>query len=512
MLEKSKAERKELSGDEAVTVSKQDILAVLSTKAKDLAHFGPTATKYPTLRKILSSAAQELPPDTRLPGIRDLALCMGSSLVTIQKAVTELIHEGVLYSKPRAGVFVRDQDDISDHPADSFPGSSPQGPGHPFHFGFSFGTDSAKPHQQKFWMELAEQFCQKHPNAYPTLHFGANPPQHTPPLDVYECYNWKITEKNYPAEVNDILDIGGITRAALPVPTTREGQLPLYHRTYFLFYNPELLARLGLPVPTYKTFAAQSAYLDQVAPELARQGFDPKPFSVQEPVTLLGGHISDFLTLFDKDEKNPVPGPELLKATEDLLSFARRCQRASHHHDKLRIMRKEFRKGLLPFFMGYSVDYWEFSQLKLPFSLEAYPTLCCDDTFFLWPRVGTISRHSEQPVESLNLLMFLLRKESQQRFIATGNFGANLVDTEQPKMAADPAWVAEVLKRSSPFELAKNRYYMAINVFGGQVWRSLLEGISAAEVLSHAIQMGHFYLEHQRLNPKNNAPAEQLQA
>jgi ABC-type glycerol-3-phosphate transport system substrate-binding protein len=475
-------------------VSQDEIIAMLALKAHDLAGLRTTAGKIPTLRKILSTAAADLPVDTRLPGIRDLALCLGTSLVTTQRAVTELVSEGILYSKPRAGVFVQDQRKSSQNHVPAFAPSPTQAARHPFRTGFDFGTDSTASYQKAFWEKLAELFCKQHPNTSPALHFEADISQHRSTLDVYERYEWNRHQTD---DLNDIIDIKDFAGSLLPISTTAHGLLPLYYRTYFLFFNRSLLERHGLPQPDYRTFEEQSEYLRKLVPEFRRLGYDPKPYSIQEPVTLFGDQISQFNQLFDGSKSDSRSRSELIAATEKVTSFCELCRYSLKDRNEWMQAHDEFLVGRAPFFMGYSVDYWEFSQKNLPFSLGAYPTLCSDDTFFLWTRAGAVASQSEHPVESINFLTFLLRPEIQKHFASTGNFGANQAENLHPEMAADPSWVTSVFQKSRPFSLAtKEQYYMAVNVLGGEIWRSLLEKVPAAEILDRAIQLGSSYLQY----------------
>lgn len=494
MTGKTKPTASAESGGMAQPISQTKIMAMLSLKARDLANLRATAGKIPTLRKILSNAAADLPIDTRLPGIRDLAQCLGTSLVTTQRAVTELINEGVLYSKPRAGVFVQDQRRSSQSRTASSTPSPVQAARHPFRTSFDFGTDSTAPYQKIFWEELAELFCKQYPNVSPSLHFEANIAQHRGTLDVFERYEWSRHQND---ELKDVIDIADFAGNFLPIPTTAHGLLPLYYRTYFLFFNRSLLERHGLPQPNYRSFEEQSEYLRSLAPDLHRLGYHPKPYSIQEPVTLFGSHTSQFNQLFDESEPDPHKRSELIAAIEKVTAFCELCRYSLKDRDEWMQAHDEFLAGRAPFFMGYSVDYWEFSQKNLPFSLGAYPTLCSDDTFFLWSRVGAVSSQSEHPVESINFLTFLLRSEIQKRFASTGNFGANQAENLYPEMDADPDWLTSVFQKSRPFSLAtKEQYYMTVNVLGGEIWRSLLGKVSASEILDRAIQLGSSYLQY----------------
>jgi len=479
-------------------VSQEEILTLLAGMTKELAGLHATAIKYPILKKILAEAATRLPADTRLPGIRDLALQLGISLVTAQRAVAELTDEGVLYSRPRSGVFVQNQERAASAASASAGGTPSHGTQHPFRAVFEFGTDSVAPYQKKFWEETAELFSSHHPNITPQIRFESRGTEHLQSLDAHERYDRDASAD----EKETLLNIADFAGDLMPVAPLRDRLLPLYYRTYFLFWNRELLERHHLPPPDYRTFAEQTEYLRRIAPELERLGLHSQPYSIQEPVTLFGPQIAQFGRLLHSEHPDPQRKAALAAMLERVLSFCRLLRYSIADRDNWIQARHDFLKGREPFFLGYSVNYWEFSRKQLPFDWKAYPTLCCDDSLFLWPRVGVISSRSDHPVESMQFLLFLLRPEIQQRFAETGNFGAGLTPGLSPAMRADPDWITAALAKSSPFQLpSREDYYMAVNVLGGAVWRSLVEKVSAGDTLEQALQMGRSYLQHRPAKP-----------
>lgn len=57
-------------------------------------------------------AVGELKPGQKMPPVRELALQAGVNPNTMQKALSELEREGLLYSQRTAGRFVAEQEDI----------------------------------------------------------------------------------------------------------------------------------------------------------------------------------------------------------------------------------------------------------------------------------------------------------------------------------------------------------------------------------------------------------------
>lgn len=56
-------------------------------------------------------AGEEFPPGAQLPMMRDIAAAHGVSDITVRKALALLTHEGLIYSRRRAGTFVREHPD-----------------------------------------------------------------------------------------------------------------------------------------------------------------------------------------------------------------------------------------------------------------------------------------------------------------------------------------------------------------------------------------------------------------
>lgn len=501
--------KKKSNTKEGASYSQEEILERLSGMTRELAELRSNPVKYQALKQILATSVEELPAHTRMPGIRDLSVCLGTSLVTTQRAVTELLNENVLYSKPRSGVFVSDH---AAREAGSTAAATPSAPAndHPFRAVFEFATDSVAPHQRKFWEEVASLFSRQYPNVTPALQFVSDVYSSGKSYDAWERYDWNRSRFG---DIDEVLDIADFAGALLGSSPNGGRLLPLYHRTYFMFYNQSLLEKHRLPAPDYRTFATQTEYLQNIAPKLTRLGFNPKPYCTQEPVTLMGGQIKEFCQGVVSGTVSPQARADLVAAIDKLIAYCQLFRYSLKDRNDWMQARLEFVRGQSPFFMGYSVDYWELSQKKLPFELKAYPTLCCDDTFFLWPRIGQISRRSEHPMESMHFLLFLLREEVQKRFADTGNYGGNLTQDFRPETTAAQDWTLDVLRRSVPFHFPNSEgYYLAINVLGGELWRSLVGKVPATETLDRALQMGRSYLKHRPATTSRKAAGEKATA
>ncbi|MBC2603346.1 GntR family transcriptional regulator [Puniceicoccus vermicola] len=460
-------------------------------------------TVQPTFKKILRDTVENYPADTRLPPIRDLGKQLGISLVTAQRIVTELIQDGVLYSRPRSGVFVADRSTPKQPPLrKSYPKEGTTRTPGVFESSFTFGTGSQEQFQQPLWENLIQRFCQKYPNTSPKIEHGQNPSTTT---DAYERLDWN---KDWAGDDKNLLNLSKSAPANLAKRSTPEGLIPLYHRSNFLFYHPKLLKRCGIEPPAYRTFSEQLRFLQEAAPKLEAKGFDPLPYSVQQPITLLGSrHLESYFHLVYDQKTDPSEREEFIRATGEVLQTCRSCQRAPGVNNPIaEENRNRFLRGKeIPFFLGHSVDFWRFTEEKLTTPIQAYPMLSSDDTLFLWPMVGAASSHSKSPVEVLRFLNFLISDEAQASFAKTGAFGADLNPEFSPTTTASPDWFAETLSRSRPMRLASPElFYLAIRILNNELWHALLDHVSVDQAVEEALQLGKVFTLQSRQSSQQN--------
>jgi ABC-type glycerol-3-phosphate transport system substrate-binding protein len=488
-----------------------------SLAARRAARPGPVGNgqgKQPFIKKLLSDSVSEQPAHTRLPPMRELAKILGVSLVTAQRTVTDLIAEGLLYSRPRAGVFVADANESNRMPSSGQPGAdtdAANNPGRrrtagrkiirrgaaqsPFDSCFRFGTESVAEFQRPLWEQLAANFGERYPHNRTEMVFVSDPEDSAHELDAYERLGWNT---QWAGDEDHLLDLRGFAPEELAARCSPQGLLPLYYRTNYLFFNHELLRRCGVQAPAFRTFEGQLAYLRTAAPLLEKQGFDPRPVSVQQPVTLIGTRHMELYFSLARDECGEDKATvlaEFLAAAQAAMELCRQNRRGPGVKSALsREGREGFMNGQAPFFLSYSVDAWLFSESKLSFTFEYIPSLCTDDSLFLWPMVGAVNRWSRHPAECIRFLTCLLGPEAQARFSRTGNFPASLDVADAPAMPCDRAWLAKALARSEPFHLpTAELFYLVINVLNNELWHALLDHVSVEQAVEQAVQLGRSY-------------------
>ncbi|MFA6959442.1 MAG: GntR family transcriptional regulator [Opitutaceae bacterium] len=448
------------------------------------------AVKYTACKQLLTETVSSHPAHTRLPPVRTLAENLGVSLVTAQRVVSELVADGVLYSRPRAGVYVASTQS-TDTPA-SPRGDFANGPS--FESCFTFGTDSRADFQRPLWTGLVERFGERYPNTRAELVFTDNPGDPANRLDTYERLDWNV---NQPGGDDRPLDLREFANEDIASRCDDQGALPLYFRTNYLFFNPEILRRCKIPAPAFHDFAGQSAYLAAAAPLLKKHGFATAPFSVQQPITAMGAdHLALFFSLVESARSHRTGLTAFTEAAARALDFCRLGQRApGFRNPKAQEARVRFMAGQDAFFLGHTVDYWQFSESRLPFPVRCVPTLNTEDALFLWPMIGGVTRRSQRPAESTRFLSFLAGSDAQAEFARTGNFPADPATNPPPATEADAAWITQARAASKPMHLSNpTHFYLAINVLNNELWHALLDHVSVEQAVKEAVHLGRSYL------------------
>lgn len=465
--------------------SKQAITAAIGTaiaaKASTCAGGGRTAPKFPTIKQVLREAVSGFPADAKLPTVREIALSLNTTIVPVQRAILELAGEGVLYTRPRAGVFVG-----KEAPAIE-PGAPPPGAS-PFSADCLFATDSALPFQRQFWQELASGFQQRYRHTRIDIRYAPDSPHRNEGMDAYERSGWS---RHWRPGGDDVLPLEDFAEAGRTGPAVARRFVPLYYRTHLLFFNRNLLRSLGLPLPDFTSFAQQADYLRELAPRLAAAGLEPHPASIQEPITMLGASLDLFLELVRQPAAARAPAA-VARVEADIVRLVDFC--CGLRWDDPSLSRADaFLAGRCPFYLGYSVDFWTARVQPPPFDWGAYPMLRLDDTFTLCPIVGALNRNAAHPVEALRFLAYLGEPGAQRRLVETGNFAATL--DPLPPFAGDPDWLRETLARTRPLYLIdREDYYLAINVLNGELSPAVHAECPGSDSLRQAYGMGSSYL------------------
>jgi hypothetical protein len=457
--------------------------AILARLREAAANAPREHVKFIRVKQALLQAAADASADLKLPPVRDIAAASNVALAPAQRAVKELVEDGILYSKPRSGTFVSGtRPPTATNPAAGLPTKA--GPFAEFHNRVVFATDSGWEFQQRFWRELADRFESLHPNVEIDIAVSAEPDLPAG-RDVYERMIWfdRFPETEVP------LDISRLLAEENPSIATewQTGGLPLYYRTYYLFFNRDLLREMDAPKPDYRNFAEQIEYIKMIG-EMCRQlGLEPRPSSACEPVTLLGRAASDTLEAIHADEQS---------LSENILDAWRQTARLCRlfRYGDAALM-ENFLNGRCPLYFGYGVDLWWLLNHPPSFDWAAYPGLCADDRMFLWPRLGAVSSRSKYPLEATRFLAFL--RESGQAFAGIGEIPANSATVEIPHLCVDKSWYDELIRMSTPWFLQNaTECYLVSSALNNELRQLTLNpGRTAEAAAQRALRLGRAYLQ-----------------
>lgn len=479
----------------AITRDNAAILRTLRASAADINRPERKGGKLAPAKAAILASCANAPNGCRLPPLREMALALGVSIVTIQRAITELTREGRLASRERSGIFYQRNlpgtpEADATAPGQCAPGQcAPKDSDAPHTAGgtlrtteFVFATDSVAPFQRQFWDGVADGFRRASVHLKPQILYAAEKPERDGQCDVCERHN-----HSQPAEAtNRLLRLSDLLTgplAALRHFLLDEHHLALYYRTYYLFLNPQLLHEAGLPLPDYQDFSGQENYLHAAQSKLQRAGL-LMPVSVLTPYTLLGANLVQQI-------RNLLGG---VSSDLDFAPVARFCRllRYDVSHDQ---PLEEFHSRRSPFFVGYSVNYWQLQACPPAFPWLAYPIYRCDDSLYLLPMAGTIRADSRRPLESLRFLQYLLCEPVQAQFQRHGNLCATLqpLPQEQPLDCARLP-LQQAIARSAPSYLSQESDgYLAENIFGGELWQAIIHGLDPAECLRNATAFARHY-------------------
>lgn len=364
---------------------------------------------YPHVKKSVQKAIFHLPPDTKIPSIRQIAKAVGVTTISVQKAINELVAESILYSRSKSGIYTAAKNLSKDTQLGVFP------------YGyFKFATDSMMPYQRPLWDTAAELFSKDyiHVKLRIDYDFTSNYSNDNVNLpDCLECSEWTLNTRT-PEKA--FLPLGDFLEPEIENDNTgliSNCLLPLYYQSYFIFFNPELMRKLKIPLPEYETFGEQFSYV-KIA------GGKTKAFSGD------GLFLTDFNYSAFKDRLFPAfmrnvnaqaPHPE---AGKTLIPVVARLRDLFYQNmiprEKREQTFKKFTEGKTPMLIAGSIEAWRLLSSERKFKLQAWPLLNLDNSCFRLIITGAVLKKTLCPLESVRFLCFLRGNEMQRRFSEVG--------------------------------------------------------------------------------------------
>lgn len=364
---------------------------------------------YPLIKKAVEHALIDIPPDTKLPSIRQIAEKINVTGVSVQKAIRALIAEKSLYSKAKSGIFISGKKYNSNL---NFT--------HDTQGRLSFATDSCLPYQRKLWTCAAESFesgiqMNKAFIDYDFAYDYDKPTVKTP--DALECSEWTLNTRTPEKPFLNLKEF--ITaETALPLSLVKDVLLPLYHKVSCILYVPELLLKYNLKKPSYATYEEQLEYFSTLDVSLRKS--NGTGLIMKQPS----------LTAFSPDDASCFFGELNSKM------FSGECKFLSDRIHKMKSLFagrvvsspdiyadgvKDFCDGRFPVLVCDSGEVWQLLSAMKPESFKAWPLLNMDNECVSMPIAGAVFAATRYPLECIRFLLHLLGSDMQERFSAAGH-------------------------------------------------------------------------------------------
>ena len=427
-----------------------------------------------------------LTAETKLQPEKKLAASFSSTVHVIRKALKQLREEGFLYSRPKFGVFVASRTTEAEPAADTSSLFQPVLDDCP-ELGIRFITQSRLPEQLKLFSSAIEGFRKQFPFCN---------------IDIIQSENGKGITHDIAADT-DIVETGipffysKSSESYLPVREYFPGMLrfseqdpaavPCYYSTNYLCYNPDILASLNCPEPSYSDFNSQQSYLDEVTAKIQAHSM-PLPGTSFSVLSLLG-HFLRAMRMDFNDKK--LTEEEFVRRYQEPVT---RCTSYSRKYGisfpwQANIHVKRFAAGETPFFFVNSSTVLQLRCFFPNLHFRIYPILSLDDTL---PRLTvpfSIRRTTRHPVECVRFLRYLQSEPVQRKFAELGflPLAEEHYHYLPVQMAASKKGAEEI------FFATPEDFYVGINILNVELWNVILFGKSVENALRDAFLFARAY-------------------
>ncbi len=441
---------------------------------------------------------------TKLQSEKALTRIYGCNVYHVRQALQQLKESGLIYSVPKVGAFVAAPE------MDSAAAPLPAAAGLPVSGAIRCRTGSNSPAQRQLWKQLLDELSDRNHFLQVTMDYETAELDRDGLPDVRECSSPLAL---YQQSEMPLLNVRNffVDAAAAGMEFLSDCALPFYYSGNVLFYNRELLAKERLPLPEYRDFAGQSAYLEELLDVLEKHPALTLPGSNQQPLLRLGNVFNRILDALIAPEVNPGDWDEFADACEKAVAIRRRFRISPPKQANANI--HAFLAGKTPFFLGFSSDIIQFRQLYSEWQPEIYPYFSVDDSCSTVAVPLVVSRESRQVIESIRFLQFL-QSESPQRHLAEQGMiplhpefcgaGHYLVQTD-----AAAGGLAAVQRARPLFFQTPEEHYIGLNIFNIELWECILNGRSVRAALNNSRCFAqaylHLQLDRQTMNERQES-------
>ncbi len=431
-------------------------------------------------RAILSG---ELKPGNKLQGETELARLYKGSVYHVRKALFLLKKDRLIHSVPKVGVFV------SGNPVKA-PENAPLRKELPDRVGevpentVRFLT-AENPFLSDCWDYVKESFCERFPFASAAIDFGVTPDVMTPP-DIWECPS---PFHKYQYDEIDAFDFSGFQDDSIALLSPKVVQF--LNGADFLFCNPELLDRLGLPLPSWRTFDEQMEYLHAAVSEAANRPGIEIPGTIQQPVMRLN---HTFYRIFADIRRSHFLRPEQFiekyePVFEKVTAFWRKF--SISHPKQAQKNLTNFVEGKTPFFFGDSLYY---GRAKPRTDFLTYPMLDVENRPATHASGLLLSARTACPVESVRFLRHLQSPSVQRCFAQKGLLPLRKEDFDALPFSSGRE-LLENTQNVSFFFHSREEQYIGMNIVNVELWDCILFEKSIQEALRNVLNLSKLYLK-----------------
>lgn len=387
-------------------------------------------TKYRQIKEAILESLYTCHPNDRLPSIRTLSRELDVTPVPIQRAITELIAEDLLYSQNGIGLFVK-------HPPSRnrqlFTGHRTLHKVQDLGFLFYDSSDA----KREMMLRIVEKYREANQGETKVKLMFEKPDAEQVDIDLsvhYECFE-------------QYLDLADFSRHEI-----EKGNLKilgkfggiLYYVSYILFYNIETLKALGIPPPSYKNFKEQKEYISR-AKQIMEKNNTMGPVSWNRPEYFLGNHVIKVIEFLKENRSaNSREGKKYLRMLKKIIDYYRLFAYDGAGIDGNAL--ECFINADTPIFTADTNCISILNEQSKPaFKWQVYPLFSYDDTLPLQPIYSIVNGSTRLPMECVKFLKYLQGTEAQKEFyesylVTVQRSGKYLTDNRCSAIAAEKSF------------------------------------------------------------------------
>ena len=413
-------------------------------------------------------------PDNKLPSEAQMMKLYISDVYHIRKAISILKKEGILYSIPKFGVFVKKE--TSGQPENDFTDKTSAE--------LIYSSRNSMNCQRNLWNEVLNEYHNyKSPGIITTLYGESG--KKLPQGDIYE-YSQRFTDFSDASFLNIKKYFPSIP--AYPELMPDEFSIPLYYSTHILIYNENILKKLGFSVPSYRNFKEQTEYLESVLRETAKHPEYIMPGTAQTCRTGLGNYVYEMYS----DLAGGISGEAFQKKYSEVIHSVtdfRKNHPSPEPSNNAAISYNLFTEGKIPFYLGWNTDWIRLREIKPSFKFGGAMMYSAGDTIHRTPMMLAIRKETISPVECLVLARFLQKPEIRKKYTEFGMIP--LLDEEYKDL---PNQLVISPEKKGKVDFLNNEEYYVCNIINSEINNVILCGKSIEDAISDIVMFAQGYL------------------